>query len=56
VVTSLPVALLLMITLINPGYMDPLYGTALGHVLLLISAAMVAAGSFVIKRIVTIRV
>jgi tight adherence protein B len=56
VVTSLPVGLLLMITLINPGYMDPLYGTTLGHVLLLLSAAMVAAGSFVIKRIVTIRV
>jgi tight adherence protein B len=56
VVTALPVALLLMITLMNPRYMDPLYGTALGHVLLAISAAMVAAGSFVIKRIVTIRV
>jgi tight adherence protein B len=56
VVTSLPVGLLLLITAINPGYMDPLWGTTIGRVLLVIGASMVAAGSLVIKRIVTIEV
>jgi tight adherence protein B len=56
VVTSLPVGLLLLITAINPAYMDPLYGTTVGRVLLVLAASMVVAGSFVIKRIVTIKV
>jgi tight adherence protein B len=56
VVTSLPVGLLLLITAINPGYMDPLWGTTIGRVLLVLGASMVAAGSLVIKRIVTIEV
>jgi tight adherence protein B len=56
VVTSLPVGLLLLITAINPGYMDPLWGTTIGRVLLVLGASMVTAGSLVIKRIVTIEV
>jgi Flp pilus assembly protein TadB len=36
--------------------MDPLYGTTVGRVLLVLAASMVVAGSFVIKRIVTIKV
>ena len=45
-----------VITLINPGYMHVLYATAGGRVALVVSAAMVVAGSFVIKRIVNIKV
>jgi tight adherence protein B len=56
VVSSLPLILLLLITLINPAYMDPLYNTGIGRVMLALGAALVIAGSFAIKRVVTIKV
>jgi tight adherence protein B len=56
VVSALPVALLAIITLINPEYMAPLYETPIGRVLLVVAGAMVVAGSLVIKRLVDIKV
>ena len=56
IVTALPVALLLIITLINPDYMKPLYVTSTGHVLLVFAGFLLVAGSLVIKRIVNIKV
>ena len=56
VVSSLPLVLLMLITLINPAYMDPLYNTGIGRVMLALGAVLVIAGSFAIKRVVTIKV
>jgi tight adherence protein B len=56
VLTLLPVFLLLVITLINPGYMDVMYHTTGGHVVLVLAGLSVASGSLVIKKIVNIRV
>jgi tight adherence protein B len=56
IVSALPVLLLVLITLINPEYMQPLYTHPFGRVLLVIAAVMVVAGSLVIKRIVNIKV
>lgn len=56
VVSLLPVGLLALITLLNPAYVKPLYVHPLGRVLLLVAAVMVVAGSFVIKKIVNIKV
>jgi tight adherence protein B len=56
VLTSLPVFLLVVITLINPSYMHILYSSTGGKVLLVLSAISVTAGSLVIKRIVNIKV
>jgi tight adherence protein B len=56
VVSALPVALLAIITLINPEYMSPLYDEPIGRVLLFVAGAMVVAGSLVIKRLVDIKV
>jgi tight adherence protein B len=56
VVSLLPLFLLLMITLINPSYMHVLYSSSGGKIALVFAAAMVVAGSLVIKRIVNIRV
>jgi tight adherence protein B len=56
VLTALPIVLLLIITLINPGYMDVMYHSQAGKVLLVLGAISVTAGSFVIKRIVNIKV
>jgi tight adherence protein B len=56
VLTALPLFLLLAITLINPGYLDPLFDSTGGKVILVLSAISVTCGSLVIKRIVNIKV
>jgi tight adherence protein B len=56
IVTAIPIGLLLLVTAINRDYMAPLYHTGVGHALLIMAAVMVTAGSFVIKRIVDIKV
>jgi tight adherence protein B len=56
VLTLLPVVLLGVITLVNPGYINILYHSAAGKVLLVVAGISVAAGSMVIKRIVDIKV
>jgi tight adherence protein B len=56
VLTGLPLVLLLIITVINPGYMSVMYHSSAGKVLLVLGAISVTAGSFVIKKIVNIRV
>ena len=56
IVSALPAALLLMISVINPDYVKPLFGSTGGRLALLFAAAMVVTGSLVIKRIVNIKV
>jgi tight adherence protein B len=56
IVSALPVAVLLVISLINPGYMAPLFANTSGRILLVVAGLMVVAGSLVIKRIVNIKV
>src|SRR5205085_7316568 len=56
VVTALPVALFLMISVINSSYIHPLLHTALGRVLLVAGAFGVTLGSLAIKRIVEIEI
>ena len=56
VLTALPLFLLLAITLINPGYMNIMYHTTGGRVVLVLAGVSVACGSLVIKKIVNIKV
>ena len=56
VLTLLPVALLGVITLVNPGYINILYTSLAGKILLVMAGISVTAGSVVIKRIVDIKV
>ena len=56
VLTAVPIVLLAFMTAVNPEYMNPLFSTSIGKVLLTASAVMVTAGSLVIKRIVNIKV
>jgi tight adherence protein B len=56
VLTALPLFLLLIITVINPGYMSIMYHTTGGKVVLVMSGISVICGSFVIKKIVDIKV
>lgn len=56
VVSSLPVALLILISFINPHYIHPLFHRTAGVVALGAGAAMLTLGFLVIRRIVDIKV
>jgi len=56
ILTGLPVFLLLVITLLNPSYISPLYSHTGGRVLLGLAIVMVTSGSLVIRRIINIKV
>ncbi|HEY0387099.1 MAG TPA: type II secretion system F family protein [Gaiellales bacterium] len=54
IVTALPVFLLLAISVLNPGYLHPLFHTTVGVVFFCMASVMVVAGSLLIKKIVKI--
>lgn len=56
IVSALPVALLVGITLINRSYMDPLFETSGGQLALAVGAVLAIVGSLVIRKIVDVRV
>lgn len=56
ILTSLPVGLALFLTIVNPHYMSPLFSSTGGQVALVFAALSITAGSYVIKRIVDIKV
>jgi tight adherence protein B len=56
ILSLLPAALGCIISVLNPGYMRPLFGTTGGRIVLVLATMMVVVGSLVIKRIVNIRV
>ena len=56
VLSLLPLFLLVVISLLNPAYMAPLFASSFGRFALLFATGMVIAGSLVIKRIVNIKV
>jgi tight adherence protein B len=56
IVSGLPVALVAIISLINPGYMHPLFVHTVGKVMIVLAALSVIGGSLVIKKIVDIEV
>jgi tight adherence protein B len=56
IVSGLPVALVGLLSIINPHYLHPLVATLGGKILLGVAAGLVVAGSLVIKKIVDIKV
>jgi len=56
ILTLLPLALGLVMAMIGGSYMKPLFHSGLGQVMLVICLLMVVTGSWIIKRIVDIRV
>jgi tight adherence protein B len=54
IVTSIPPILLLLIDIVNPSYLAPLFDTGTGHVLLGIAVGLILLGSMVMGRIVSI--
>jgi tight adherence protein B len=55
VLIALPFVMAIGITLINPGYMRPLYFTSTGHTLIILGIVMMAFGTFVMRRIVAFK-
>jgi tight adherence protein B len=56
VLTLIPVALALLLSVLSPGYLNPMFDHTLGRVALFFAAGMVITGSLVIKKIVNIKV
>ena len=56
VLTAIPVLLLAVITALNPAYVNPLYTSPVGQLLLGAAAFMVFCGSLIIGKIVKIQV
>jgi tight adherence protein B len=52
---GLPLALALLMTLLSPEYMAPLYTTSQGHVLIGVCLASMGVGALLLKRIVSVR-
>jgi tight adherence protein B len=55
VLIGLPFGLAAALTLMNPGYMAPLYQTSAGHKMILVSLVMMGLGSLFLKKIVSFR-
>ncbi len=56
IVSLLPVALLVVLTVLNADYTKPLFTHPVGRILLFFAAVMVVSGSLVIKRVVNVKV
>jgi tight adherence protein B len=52
VLLGMPFALAAILTVINPGYMSPLYETGAGRVLILVALVMMTVGGLVLRRMV----
>src|SRR5205823_1287094 len=42
-----------MVSLMNPGYMQPLFHTQVGHMLIILGLVMMGVGSLILKKIVS---
>lgn len=54
VIGALPIFLLLIISFINPSYMEPVYTTQYGHTMLIICILLEGIGFFLINKIINI--
>jgi len=55
VLVALPFFIAFALTLMNPSYMDPLFHTSTGHMLIFMGLGMMAFGSLILKKIVSFR-
>ncbi|TMM03920.1 MAG: VWA domain-containing protein [Actinobacteria bacterium] len=55
VLVGLPFFIALALTVLNPTYMDPLYHSHAGHMLMMFGVTMMAFGSLLLKKIVSFK-
>lgn len=56
ILASMPVVMLLLLNLVNPGYSDLLFHDPQGRQLLYLGTGLIAAGGLIIRKIVDVRV
>src|SRR5205085_4869884 len=54
VLVGLPVGLGLILSLISPSYMAPLWHSSAGHILLVVATVMLGVGSLILRKIVSV--
>ncbi len=54
ILLALPFGVAFMMSIVNPGYMEPMFTTRLGTILLLIGGGLMGTGALVIKKLITI--
>ena len=55
IVGTLPIGFVLLISILNPNYLRPLYEDKMGHVFIAVSAALQVLGFLIIRKIVRIK-
>jgi tight adherence protein B len=55
ILVALPIGLGVLMTLLSPSYMAPLYSTSGGHILIGICLTSMAIGGVFLKQIVSVR-
>ena len=55
VLVGLPFFIAIAIELLNPDYMDPLFGTSIGRILIVTALVMMGIGALFLKRIVSFK-
>ena len=55
ILVALPFVIALVISLLSPGYMRPMFDSTVGHVLIAAMLGMTVIGALFLKRIVTIK-
>lgn len=56
IVTAMPFGLAGIIMLLNPGYLDPLFMTSVGRIMIVVSLVMISAGYYAIGKIMEINI
>lgn len=56
IIASLPPAVMIMVMMVSPSYMMPLFTDIRGNFLLLIAAALMGTGVFVMKRMISFKI
>lgn len=56
IIGSLPFILIIVLTLLNPGYMNPIFSTELGHMLLIGSGVWMSIGVLVMRKMINFQI
>ena len=55
IIGSLPIVVMLLVTIASPSYMDELYKTSTGHRNLMIGAGMMVAGTLMMRKMINFK-
>jgi tight adherence protein B len=56
VITGLPPGMVVILAIVHPNYLNPLFQTTAGQILLALATVMVVAGSLIMRAITNVKV